>query len=78
MWKILIVGGLLAIVAKVAGWAIAGLIVAIAVLAIVIVLLLANLGAYFTKIAQGTTAFFNKGGSLHAILPNVEGYRISE
>ncbi|OGG47583.1 hypothetical protein A2761_00020 [Candidatus Kaiserbacteria bacterium RIFCSPHIGHO2_01_FULL_51_33] len=47
-------------------------------LIIAIVLLLANLGAYFLKIAQGTTIFINAGDSLRAILPNIGGFKISD
>lgn len=50
----------------------------IANLMIAIILLLANLGAYFTKIAQGTTAFITAGESLQEILPNIGGYKMSE
>ena len=56
---------------------IVGLVVAIAILALAIILLLSNLGAYFTKIAQGTTIFINAGESLQDILPNIGGYRMS-
>lgn len=55
-----------------------GLLALIATLAVVVILLLSNLGAYFTKIAQGTTAFINVGDSLHAILPNIGGHMISK
>jgi len=58
-------------------WIISGM-AAIVVLTIVIILLLANLGAYFTKIAQGTTVFINTGDSLRSIWPNVGGYRMSQ
>ncbi|MDP2655343.1 MAG: hypothetical protein Q8P17_02150 [bacterium] len=54
------------------------LLVVIAVLVIAVILLLSNLGAYFTKIAQGTTAFITAGESLLEILPNIGGYRMSE
>lgn len=57
---------------------IGGLLVAIAVLALAIILLLSNLGAYFTKIAQGTTIFISAGSSLRDILPNIGGYRMSK
>lgn len=55
-----------------------GLLAAIPVLITAIILLLANLGAYFTKIALGTTAFISAGDSLKAILPNVGSYKISK
>lgn len=55
-----------------------GLLAVIAVLAIVIILLLANLGAYFTKIALGTTILISKADTLKAIWPNVGGYRMSQ
>lgn len=47
-------------------------------LVILIILLLANLGAYFMTVALGTTAFINMGESLKAIVPNVIGFRMSE
>ena len=47
-------------------------------LAIAIILLLANLGAYFTKIAKGVTIFINRGDDLHAILPNIDGFMMSK
>lgn len=50
-------------------WSIA--FVVIATLVIAIILLLANLGAYFTKIPKGTTVFLNRGENLYAILPNI-------
>lgn len=53
------------------------LLAAIPMLAIAIILLLSNLGAYFTKIAQGTTVFISAGDRLKAILPNVGGYKMS-
>src|SRR3989344_4497099 len=56
---------------------VAGLLALIAVLVIVSILLLTSLGAYFMKIAQGTTAFISTGDSLKAILPNVGGYKMS-
>jgi len=46
-------------------------------LVIAIILLLANLGAYFTKVPLGTTIFFSAGDNLKKILPNVGGYRVS-
>ena len=55
-----------------------GMLVAIAILAIVIILFLASRGWWFMKIAQGTTAFISAGDSLKAILPNVGGYRMSD
>ena len=55
-----------------------GLLLAVGVLAIVIVLLLANLGAYFTKISTGTTVFINSGDSRREILPNIDGYKMSK
>ncbi|MFA6519790.1 MAG: hypothetical protein WCT41_03160 [Candidatus Paceibacterota bacterium] len=54
------------------------LLVVIAVLVIAVILLLSNLGAYFTKIAQGTTAFITAGESLQEIVPNIGGYKMSE
>ena len=54
-----------------------GLVVAIPILLLAIILLLANLGAYFTKIAQGTTSFITRGKSLRMVLPNIGGYRMS-
>lgn len=57
---------------------VASLLAIIAVLAIAIILLLANLGVYFMKIAQGTTAFISTGDSLKAILPNVGGFKMSK
>ena len=59
-------------------WISVGLLVATVVLTIVIILLLSNLGAYFTKIAQGTTVFINNGDSLRSIWPNVSGYQMSQ
>ncbi len=56
---------------------IGGLVVVIAILTLAIILLLSNLGAYFTKIAQGTTVFISAGESLQDILPNIGGYRMS-
>ncbi len=53
------------------------LLAVIASLAITIILLLSNLGSYFTKIAQGTTVFITAGGNLQEILPNVGGYKMS-
>lgn len=57
---------------------VSGLLASIAVLALAIILLLSNLGAYFTKIAQGTIVFFSVGSSLRDILPNIGGYRMSK
>ena len=42
----------------------ASMLIVIAILVIAIILLLANLGAYFTKIAQGSTVFISVGESL--------------
>lgn len=57
---------------------IGGLLVAIAVLALAIILLLANLNAWFMKVAEGTTAFTNTGDSLKDIFPHVIGYKMSD
>lgn len=54
-----------------------GLLALIAILAIVIILLLNNLGAYFTEVAKGTTAFIVAGKNLQEILPNIDGYKKS-
>lgn len=59
-------------------WVVTGLLVVIAILAIAIILLLANLGAYFMKVAEGTTAFISIGDSMKAIVPNVVGYKMSD
>src|SRR3989344_5003240 len=59
-------------------WVIVGLLLATVSLTIVIILLLSNLGAYFTKIAQGTVVFINTGDSLRSIWPNVSGYRTAQ
>src|SRR3989344_5056153 len=59
-------------------WVIVGLLLATVSLTIVIILLLSNLGAYFTKIAQGTIVFINTGDTLRSIWPNVSGYRMSQ
>lgn len=56
---------------------IGSLLVVSGVLIIIIILLLANLGAYFMKIPQGTTVFISAGDSLKSILPNIGGYRMS-
>lgn len=48
-----------------------------ALLSVVVILLLAELGAYFLKPEQGTTTFISKGDSMHAIIPNVGGYKLS-
>ncbi|MBI2025572.1 hypothetical protein HYT04_02190 [Candidatus Kaiserbacteria bacterium] len=55
-----------------------GLLAVIAILGYIIILLLANLGAYFTKIAQGTTVFIDAGDKLRSIWPNVGGYKMSQ
>jgi len=55
----------------------ASMLIVIAILVIAIILLLANLGAYFTKIAQGSTVFISVGESLKKIWPNVGGYKMS-
>ena len=55
-----------------------GLLTLIAVLAVIVILLLSNFGAYFTKISQGTTAFITAGDSLQEILPNISGYKMSD
>ena len=55
-----------------------GLLVLIAALAFAVILMLSNLGAYFTIIPQGSTAFINAGDSLKEILPNVGGYAMSQ
>ena len=47
-------------------------------LTIGIILMLTNLGAYFTKIARGTTAFITAGDTLQEILPNIVGYKMSD
>jgi len=46
-------------------------------LLIAIVLMLANLGYYFTKVPQGATVFINAGDSMKAVWPNVGGYGMS-
>lgn len=50
----------------------------IPVLLVVIMLLLANLGAYFTSIPQATVVFINIANKLRSIWPNVDGYKMSE
>ena len=52
------------------------LLAVIAGLSMGIILLLANLGAYFMKVAQGTTAFVNVADNLSTIVPNVGGYLV--
>lgn len=54
-----------------------GFLIVSAFLLLIIILILSNLGAYFTKIPQGTTVFISAGESLKAILPNVGGYEMS-
>jgi len=55
-----------------------GLLAAIPILAIVIILLLANLDAYFMKIALGTTVFIDAGDRLKEVIPNIGGYKMSK
>lgn len=50
----------------------------IAALLIVIALMLANLGWWFTQIEKGSTVFINKGDDMKAIWPNVGGYKMSK
>lgn len=57
---------------------IVGLVVGIAVLAIVIMLLLNSLGAYFVELDKGTTTFITAGKTPVEILPNVDGHKMSE
>lgn len=49
----------------------------VGVLGVIVILLLANLGAFFTKIPQGSTVFIAAGDKLKAIWPNVGGHRMS-
>lgn len=70
MYEILIAAGLEILT-------VAGLLAVIAILVIAVILLLANLGAWLTKIAQGTTSFITTGDTLQEILPNVGGYKMS-
>ena len=48
-----------------------------AVLAVILILLMANMDAYFTTIPQSTTKFVDIGGTLKKIMPNVNGYLLS-
>lgn len=60
------------------GWSITALLAVVTLLTLAIILMLANLGAYFMKISQGSTAFIDAGDSLKEILPNIGGYGISQ
>ena len=43
-----------------------------------IILLLAHLGWYFSKVEQGSVVFINKGDAMKAVWPNVGGYKLSK
>ena len=55
-----------------------GLLAAIALATFIVILLLGNLGAFFTRIEQGTTVFINTGKSLRSIWPNIGGFHLSK
>jgi len=85
MQRVLIVIALLLLVplsAEVWGWAVViasiGMVAVALFLVLAIILLLANLGAFLTKIEQATTVFINTGDSLLSIWPNIAGFKMSE
>lgn len=42
-----------------------------------IILLLAHLGWYFSKVEQGSVVFINKGDAMKAVWPNIGGHKLS-